>query len=38
MSRRLNLVLRHTLDSVLVAGLGGSAAALLVRVFYGGRG
>jgi hypothetical protein len=40
MSRGLDLVLRHTLDSVLVAGLGGSAAALLVHVFYpsGGKG
>lgn len=40
MSPRLRLILRHTLDSVLVAGLGGSAAALLVYFFYpsGGKG
>ena len=40
MSPRLRMILRHSLDSVLVAGLGGLAAALLVYFFYpsGGKG
>jgi len=40
MSARLRMILRHSLDSLLVAGLGGSAAALLVYFFYrsGGTG